>query len=330
MNITKILGLASAATSGVTNAPCRLSEGEDSLHLQPGGARVGHAAAHVDMFARGGTQILTTRWNKCLDVKDGKQANANGVQLWDCIPNNANQQWQVSGNTIKSAGGKCLDLVNGWAYPGANIQLWDCDNKNPNQFFEIAGNSIRKKNTNYCLDVRDGRYDNGGGLQLWGCDWNQNGNQVLKFGQTTQATQQSASSFSGYAMISIDAFVARNPECKPWRDAFVLAGSQFNLPATLIGAIAEQEATCQERPANGFGMFQFMSWDAWNLVNPGKDYQNAWDASWGAARYIRILLDQNNQNLDAALRAYNGPISQGGLPSYQSDIRGWCSGQKHW
>jgi hypothetical protein len=71
-----------------------------------------------------------------------------------------------------------------------------------------------------------------------------------------------------------------------------------------------------------------MSIDAWNAVNPGQDYQNAWDAAWGAARYLRLLLDQNGQNLDSALRVCNGPISQGGLPSYQSDIRAWCSGQK--
>jgi hypothetical protein len=93
------------------------------------------------------------------------------------------------------------------------------------------------------------------GSQLWACDWNLNGNMVFNFGGTKQVSQQSPSSFSGYAMISVDAFVNKHPECKPWRDAFISAGSQFNLLATWVAAVAEQEATCQERPSNGFGMF---------------------------------------------------------------------------
>lgn len=334
MNITKILGFASAATGAVANAPCRLSGGEDSLNMQPGGARIGHAAADFLAKApqeRGAMVNLATRWSKCLDVKDGRFANGGQVQLWDCAPGSKNQGWQITGNTLKSAGGKCLDLVSGNVYPGAGLQLWDCDNGNMNQWFEVAGNSIRKKNSNYCLDVKDGSYDPGAALQVWPCVWSDASNQYFTFNTPKQTSQQNPSGFAGYTMISLDAFVRTYPECAPFKGAFENGAKVGNIPPTLLAAIAMQESTCRERPpSNSAGLMQWMDLTTFNKLNPGKDPQNAWDAAYASGRYIRLLLDQNSQNLDAALRGYNGPVGSGGLPSYQSDIRGWCSGQKHW
>jgi len=285
---------------------------------------------HLESRAAPGSANLAARYNKCLDVPSGQFQNGRSLQIWDCDTNNANQAWQLDGNMLRTANNKCLDVPNGNAYLGAPLQLWDCNPDNRNQWFEAAGNFLRKKNSNFCLDVRDGHYNNGNSVQLWACDYNVGGNQIFGMGQPAAPAVSNPSSFLGYATISWDAFVKLHPECSPWTQPFHDAAYANGLIPTLLGAVAMVEAGCAERPNNGFGLFQFMSEAAWQSVNPGKDKENGWDAAWGAARYLRSLLDQEHQNLDNTLRAYNGPIGQGGDPAYQQNIRLFLSGGSPW
>ena len=282
--------------------------------------------------ALGDAANVQTRWNKCLDVRDGKFASGNVPQIWDCVQNHPNQVWKVSGNNIRANNGMCLDIPSGAVYAGAPVQLWACDNNNRNQWFEVAGPSIRRKGTNYCLDVRDGRYDNGAALQIWPCDWNAGGNQVFTMGALPAQAQAagSASSFLNYATISIDRFSQLHPECAPFKDAFVAAAAANQLVPTLLAALAETESSCNPN-VNQFGLMQWMDDGAWRAYStPGANRMNPTDATWATARYMRALLNENQQNLDNALRGYNGPVWQGGNPGYQNEVRTWMSGGSMW
>lgn len=50
--------------------------------------------------------------NKCLDVKDGVNADGTKLQIWTCADGNTNQQWRTSSNgTLIWAGkNKCVDV----------------------------------------------------------------------------------------------------------------------------------------------------------------------------------------------------------------------------
>lgn len=327
-----------AALPAAVEAPSRHAGAP--LEMQPPGY---HAAmwqqdtvqvrqAELSARAVAGYGNLATRNSKCLDVPSGQFRNNQPLQIWACDSNNANQGWKISGTQLRTANNMCLDVPNGSVYYGAPLQIYACSasGTNPNQMFESVNNAIRKRGTNWCVDVKDGHYSNGGQLQLWTCDWNLNGNQYWTLGTPAQVTTQSPSSFLGYGTISWPSFLTLHPELNPWGQDFQNAAAANGLVPTLLGALAATESSFQERPGNGWGMFQFSSDAAWRQFGDGGDRQNARDAAWAAARYMRFLLNQDGQNLDQALRDYNGPLSQGGNPNYQTEIRTWMAGGSPW
>lgn len=293
-------------------------------------------AAGLIALATGTAQAATlqTQRNLCLDVRDGRFVNGGSVQLWQCS-GGTNQQWTLSQGELK-VGNKCLDVADGGAVAGSRLQLWDCVSGNNNQQWEVAGSAIRHKGTNLCLDVKDGSYANGSSVQLWTCDFRSTGNQVFGIAQVAQSSSaqstfsSGASTFYGYPVIGIDEFIAKNSECAWIKDAVVAAAKDLGLNATFLATACIVESSCTD-PSNGFGPFQFSDDGAWNQYGgSGKNRRNVWDAAYGAARYFKDLLSQNNGNLDAALRAYNGPLSQGGNPNYQKEYRCWMSGGNAW
>jgi hypothetical protein len=56
--------------------------------------------------------------------------NSNGVklQIWDCWPNNLNQQWYWTGDNhlAWTNHGRCMDLTDGSLANGNKVQIWDC------------------------------------------------------------------------------------------------------------------------------------------------------------------------------------------------------------
>ncbi|KAF9261579.1 hypothetical protein L218DRAFT_905355 [Marasmius fiardii PR-910] len=75
--------------------------------------------------------------DKCLDVKDGSNADGTRLQLWTCTEGNANQQWINAGAYSFQWVGtdKCIDLPDGSIIDGTQLQIWTCDYNNPNQRF---------------------------------------------------------------------------------------------------------------------------------------------------------------------------------------------------
>ncbi|KAK1221733.1 hypothetical protein PQX77_015432 [Marasmius sp. AFHP31] len=82
-----------------------------------------------------GAQPLKIFGNKCLDVKDGVNADGTKLQLWDCVNQSPNQLWiSVTDNTFQWAGtNKCVDLTDGNIANGNQLQIWTCDARNSNQ-----------------------------------------------------------------------------------------------------------------------------------------------------------------------------------------------------
>ena len=276
------------------------------------------------------TGMVGAKNNFCLDIKNGGTANGTQVQIWTCTGGSSNQTWTLSGSEIKASNGKCLDLTGGGGN-GTKLQLWDCSG-GVNQQWAFNGQAIQNAARGMCLDVTNGTYANGTLVQAYSCDWRSTGNQVWSFAQTQVASRSTGSStsgattFYGYQAISVDSFMAKNTECAWIKDAVVAAANDQGINATFLAAICIVESSCSV-PANGFGPWQFSDDGAWSeFGGQGKDRQNGWDAAYGAARYFKYLLQQANGNLDNALRAYKGPLNQGGNPQYQNEVRDWMKG----
>jgi len=77
---------------------------------------------------------------KCLDVTDGGNSNGVKLQIWDCWPNSANQQWWWTGDNhlAWTNHGRCIDLTDGSLANGNRVQIWDCTGGNGNQIWNVG------------------------------------------------------------------------------------------------------------------------------------------------------------------------------------------------
>ncbi|KAJ6556122.1 ricin B lectin domain-containing protein [Mycena capillaripes] len=88
-------------------------------------------------FSTTATQQLKIFGDKCIDVKDGVNADGTKLQIWDCTEGNTNQLFTVisnAGGLIQWAGtNKCIDLTNGAMTDNTQLQIWTCGGGNTNQ-----------------------------------------------------------------------------------------------------------------------------------------------------------------------------------------------------
>ncbi|KAF7291375.1 hypothetical protein MIND_01282000 [Mycena indigotica] len=78
--------------------------------------------------------------DKCLDVKDGINADGAKLQIWTCSAGNTNQLWVPGGYEIPiawSGKNKCIDLTDGKTTAGNQFQVWTCDYGNANQRYNV-------------------------------------------------------------------------------------------------------------------------------------------------------------------------------------------------
>ncbi|KAJ8080058.1 hypothetical protein PM082_016885 [Marasmius tenuissimus] len=84
----------------------------------------------VSLFTRqnSGPQQLKVFGDKCLDVKDGVNADGTKLQIWSCNPGSTNQLWiSVQDFTFNWAGtDKCIDITDGNIVDGNQLQIWTC------------------------------------------------------------------------------------------------------------------------------------------------------------------------------------------------------------
>ncbi|MDG6105753.1 PHB depolymerase family esterase [Dactylosporangium aurantiacum] len=114
----------------------------------------------------GTTTLVGVASGRCLDVPGSNAANGTQPQLWDCH-GGANQQWTVSGQTLRSLG-KCLDAPLN-AAAGAKAQLWDCNGGTNQQWSFNADGTVRNGQSGLCLDVNRAATANGSPVILWTC-----------------------------------------------------------------------------------------------------------------------------------------------------------------
>jgi hypothetical protein len=77
--------------------------------------------------------------NKCLDVKEGVDANGTKLQIWTCSSDNNNQKWFYDRygfnlQWVKNRG-KCVDMDGGILTDGRNVQIYGCNWGNANQIW---------------------------------------------------------------------------------------------------------------------------------------------------------------------------------------------------
>ncbi len=105
---------------------------------------------------------------KCLDVSDANTANGTRVQIWDCVPNVAQQLWSIFPDGSLRSLGKCLDVDKRGTVNRTKVQLWDC-NGGGNQKWEPYDGGYRNPASGRCLDDPDGSAVNGTQVQIYDC-----------------------------------------------------------------------------------------------------------------------------------------------------------------
>jgi len=158
-------------------------------------------AASASAQPIGPFELVAENSGKCMDVRGGPNATANGsvIQQWGCW-NGPNQQWYFTavGNgryevTARNSG-KCLDVTGGpnAKANGTRLQIWGCWG-GANQLWSPEFTPFPNKqtllmpasSTGSCADVTGGpgAVANGIPLQIWGC-WG-GSNQLWTFTSTT-------------------------------------------------------------------------------------------------------------------------------------------------
>lgn len=92
------------------------------------------APASADNPAFGPVRLIPAGTSKCLDVSGISQANGALLQLYDCLPNQWNQQFYFYAvpncfecyQIVPRHSWKCLDVVGASLATGAAIQQYDC------------------------------------------------------------------------------------------------------------------------------------------------------------------------------------------------------------
>lgn len=281
----------------------------------------------------------------CLDVAGKSRAAGATVQLWQCSTND-NQRWTWDGQALKVYGSACLDVTDGHNEDGAGLQIWPCTAPNDNQRFERFGDLLRWVGTDKCLDVTDGRAQNGTAMQLWTCDGSnphqrfafvdagaqaalaavgsavaQVAAAATKSANVASTKLQSAGTYLGFPYISLASFLNKHPVLKPLRQAIIDAGNSVTpaLPPVLLAAVAMEESS--GNPQVPGGLMQFTWAPTWAAYGQG-DINNGRDSLFAAARYLTALLQENDNDLAASLRAYNGDANR----NYVAEIKAWMTG----
>lgn len=292
---------------------------------------------HRNRQSRAAQDGIAARNNQCLDIKDHRLQDGAAVQTWTCT-GAPNQKIVLDNGRLRGPQNLCLDVPAGQGGNGAHVQVWTCGDNNPNQRWEAVGSAYRWVGSSQCLDVTDGLFRDGTLMQMWRCDAGNINQQFTAPGTAvakpdagpsvppvvTGGALASTRNFLGFACIPFAEFVGLHPQIASFADAYVQAGNMYNIAPVLVGAISLQESSGRCDAPNG-GLGQFQNDDAWRAYGRGDRY-NCYDAVYGITHYMQALLAENNNNLASALRAYNGPVSQGGKPAYIDNIGAWMTG----
>jgi lysophospholipase L1-like esterase len=179
--------------------------------------------------------VVAQHSGKCLDVRGGVAATANGVLIeqWSCT-GLSNQSWTLKDmgssqyQLIAGNSGKCLDLVGGGTGNGNGIQQSDCLNV-ARQLWKVVSlgsgqNQIISVAANRCLDVTGGPTATGDGVltELWDCT--SQSNQSWTVGTAPPSSPPTGTpgpygqNAAGYTLTFSDEFDGTSLDTKKWGD----------------------------------------------------------------------------------------------------------------
>ncbi len=124
----------------------------------------------------------------CLDASQ-RSRNGGKVHMWNCNPNNKNQQWNYNSDTkqIKATHGLCLDASQR-NNRGGKVHMWNCNPNNKNQQWDYNSSTKQIKATHgKCLDASQ-RSHRGGKVHMWDCNPNNKNQQWELNSQQSQVT----------------------------------------------------------------------------------------------------------------------------------------------
>jgi type 1 glutamine amidotransferase len=104
---------------------------------------------------------------KCADVSGSSSADGTKIQLWTCR-NTANQQWTVSGSTLRALD-KCMNVAGGGTSNGSLVQLSACTGSGGQTWTPGANGSLVNPQSGKCLDANGGSSADGTQLIIWTC-----------------------------------------------------------------------------------------------------------------------------------------------------------------
>jgi type 1 glutamine amidotransferase len=104
---------------------------------------------------------------KCADVSGAGSADGTKIQLWTCH-GGANQQWTVSGNTVRALN-KCMGVAGGGTANGGLVQLSSCNGTGGQTWTPGASGSLVNPQSGKCLDANGGSSADGTQLIIWTC-----------------------------------------------------------------------------------------------------------------------------------------------------------------
>lgn len=305
--------------------------------------------------AGGSTNVSTTRTigsqqNKslCLGIKGPIPATGDTVEMTPCQAAGSAQNFLLDDNGLLHV----TDTLCVAAGLDANspLLLANCSTTANEQVFAVEGNAVVSSASALCLAPADATMASaatpawmcscasGDGAQQWAIGDGVLGMSSAEASADTQATPSvvvdasaakpanAATKLSTVKASSMASLGTKVPtRLKAQISNIEKAATSFNLQPQLLVAIAMQEST-GGADANAYsnqgGMFQFTNADTWKEfgTQTTSDRQNDALSVTAAANYLGFLINQHNGSLAGALRAYNGPISQGGNPTYITDI----------
>jgi type 1 glutamine amidotransferase len=102
---------------------------------------------------------------KCVDVSGASTVDGTRVQLWTCN-GGSNQQWTVSGNTLRALN-KCLDV--GGTANASPVRLWTCNGTGAQNWTPGTNSSLVNPQSGKCLDANGASSADGTQLIIWTC-----------------------------------------------------------------------------------------------------------------------------------------------------------------
>ncbi|KAI4524844.1 carbohydrate-binding module family 13 protein [Schizophyllum commune Loenen D] len=123
---------------GLSSAACLTAENNSDGAAVSVSSCVAGSAAQKWKFEGGSMKVFG---DKCLDVKDGSEAEGAALQIYSCSEGSANQQfyYNVWDHTISwTDKGKCIDLTGGSTQDGNRPTLYSCGGGNANQVWNTG------------------------------------------------------------------------------------------------------------------------------------------------------------------------------------------------